>query len=129
MKLVQAGLKQVLRKLEDLHWTDWAEVAEMFTLPKDEQDGSYWKVNWNDFKQKGISISQVNATLETLPKFDYKSKITEFTGNFTQLENYIVEHNIDFSKGTIIKISKLKEEWSIEEITKLFLKTRNLNPT
>lgn len=96
------------------------EIAEMFTLPKEGQDGNYWKVNWNDFKQKGISISQVNATLETLPMFNYKNKIIELSGNFSQLENYIAENNIDFTKGTVIKISKLKEEWSEDEINKLF---------
>ena len=96
------------------------EIAEMFTLPKDGQYGNYWKVNWNDFKQKGISISQVNATLETLPFFNYKNKIIELSGNFPQLENYIIENNIDFSKGTVIRISKLKEEWIDDEINKLY---------
>ena len=96
------------------------EIAEMFTLPKDGKDGNYWKVNWDDFKQKGISISQVNATLETLPAFDYKSKIIELSGNFSQLEKFIIENSIDFTKGTVIKISKIKEEWTEEEINKLF---------
>ncbi|MDD5571893.1 MAG: ATP-binding protein [Bacteroidales bacterium] len=96
------------------------EIAEMFTLPKVGKDGNYWKVNWDDFKQKGISISQVNATLEMLPAFDYKSKIIELSGNFSQLENFIIDNNIDFSKGTIIKISKIKEEWTEEEVNKLF---------
>lgn len=97
------------------------EVAEMFTLPKDpQQAASYWKVNWNDFKQKGISISQVNATLDELPNFNYRNKISDLTGNFSQLENYISENNIEFTKGTVIKISKLREVWSEEEITKLF---------
>lgn len=97
------------------------EVAEMFTLPKDpQQTASYWKVNWNDFKQKGISISQVNATLDELPNFNYRNKITELTGNFTQLETFISENNIDFAKGTVIKISKLREVWTEDEITKLF---------
>jgi signal transduction histidine kinase len=96
------------------------EVAEMFTLPKDEKNGNYWKVNWNDFKQKGISISQVNATLETLADFDYGSKIKELIGNLPPFESYITEKEIGFTKGTVIKISKLKEVWSEEEITKLF---------
>ncbi|MBN8678107.1 MAG: sensor histidine kinase [Chitinophagales bacterium] len=97
------------------------EIAEMFTLPKDPQQiASYWKVNWNDFKQKGISISQVNATLDELTNFNYRGKISELTGNFSQLENYISEKNIDFTKGTVIRISKLREVWSEEEISKLF---------
>jgi signal transduction histidine kinase len=97
------------------------EIAEMYTLPKDPQQvASYWKVNWNDFKQKGISISQVNATLDELPNFNYKDKISDLTGDFSQLENYISKNNIEFTKGTLIKISKLREAWTEEEITKLF---------
>ncbi len=78
------------------------EMAEMYTLPKDGTDGNYWKVNWNDFKQKGISISQVNATLNPLPSFNYKEKIAELSGSFQPLINYITQKNIDFSKGTLI---------------------------
>ena len=96
------------------------EITEMYTLPKKDTTGYYWKVNWNDFKQKGISISSVNATLESLLSFDYKNKVVELSGNFLKLKKYITEKSIDLINGTVIKISKLKEEWSEEEITKLF---------
>lgn len=96
------------------------EIAEFYTLPKDQKNGSYWKVNWNDFKKKGISISQVNATLDELTDFNYRKKISELTGFYNQLENYISDNNIGFTKGTIIKISNLKDIWLEEEITKLF---------
>ncbi len=96
------------------------EIAEMFTLSKGKLDGCYWKVNWNDFKPRGISISQVNAILEPLPAFNYRQKIDELSGNFTPLSDYLTNKNFDLSNGTIIKISNLKEEWTEEEITKLF---------
>jgi hypothetical protein len=91
------------------------EVAELYTLSKEKTEGCYWKVNWNDFKQKGISISQVNAILEPLTDFDYKNKITELAPSLVE---YISE--LDFACGTVIKISSLKESWDKEEIDKLF---------
>ncbi|HEY5463206.1 MAG TPA: ATP-binding protein [Hanamia sp.] len=96
------------------------EIAEMYTLPKEGTEGNYWKVNWNDFKQKGISISEVNATLESLSTLDYKNKIAKLSANFSQLETFIKEKNIDFNNGTVIKISNLKEEWTEDEINRLF---------
>ncbi len=104
------------------------EIAEMYTLPKDSPDGSFWKVNWNDFKQKGIAISQVNAILESLPSFNYELKIGEFTNKFPQLKEYIEKNNVNFNKGTFIKISNLKEAWDEEEISKLFQNLEILIP-
>ncbi|AEE50517.1 ATP-binding protein [Haliscomenobacter hydrossis] len=95
-------------------------TSEMFTLPKNEDNGYYWKVNWNDFKRKGISISEVTATLEILPEFDYKKKVFELSDNFPQIQTFFSEKNIDLTKGTVIKISGLKEQWTNEEISSLF---------
>jgi len=96
------------------------ELAEMYTLPKENTDGNYWKVNWNDFKQKGVPISQVHATLDALPSFDYKNKVEELSANFKPLQDYITKKGIDFTKGTLLKISNLREIWKEEEIQKLF---------
>lgn len=94
------------------------EIAEMFTLPKQSLNGHYWKVNWNDFKQKGISISDVKATLDDIQNFDYKNKITELSNNFPKLKEYL--KIIDFSNGTLIKISGIRDLWTESEISRLF---------
>lgn len=96
------------------------EVAEVYTLPKNEVNGSYWKVNWNDFKQKGIALSKVKATLDARKNFNYREKISDLTDKFLPLEKYIEEKGITFGKGTLIRITNLKEEWSEEDISKLF---------
>lgn len=96
------------------------EVAEVYTLPDGEKNGNYWKVNWNSFKQKGISISDVKATLETILDFNYQQKIVDLANNFLSFKTYLAEKNIDFRNGTIIKISVLRELWSEDEISRLF---------
>jgi signal transduction histidine kinase len=96
------------------------ELAEMYTLPSENTTGNFWKVDWNDFKQKGVSISDVKAILEPIPEFDLSSKIKDLIGDFLPLQNYITERNFDLSHGTIIKISRLKEPWTSDELSKLY---------
>jgi len=96
------------------------ETAEMYTLPKKSDVGNYWRVNWNDFKQKGISISQVNAVLEPLSNDEFNTVLTKISTYSSRLLEYIIHNEMEFNSGTIIKISNLKEQWSIDEITKLY---------
>ncbi|MXO04369.1 ATP-binding protein [Flavobacterium sp. HBTb2-11-1] len=96
------------------------ENSEMFTLPRNSTDGNYWRVDWNDFNQKGISISQVNAVLEPLSNLDYISTLTKISSLSSNLLEYISQNDASFNNGTIIKISNLREKWSEEEIFKLF---------
>lgn len=93
-------------------------VSEMYTKPKENTIGFYWKVDWNEFQQKGIAISDVNADLEDLENFDLKAKIIELSDNFSPLLK--LTYDIDFEHGTVIKISNLREIWSEDEIKKLF---------
>jgi len=93
-------------------------LSEMYTKPKESTKGFYWKVDWNEFQQKGIAISDVNADLEDLENFDLKAKIIELADNFPPLLK--LTYDIDFEHGTIIKISNLREVWSEDEIKKLF---------
>src|SRR5204862_3314311 len=57
-------------------------LTEMYTLPKGQADGNIWQVNWNDFKRKGIGISDVKAILEPLINFNYKDKLIELSNKF-----------------------------------------------
>lgn len=94
------------------------EVAEMFTLPKEASDGFFWKVNWEDFKKAGIGISDVKATLDGLPQFNYKEKIAGIGKSCPKLLDYIKD--LEFKNGTLIKISGLRDNWPEEDITRLF---------
>lgn len=102
------------------------EISEMITLPKKSNIGSYWKVNWNDFKKKGISISNVKADLKNLSNYNLKNRIISLAQDFEPMKSYI--ENINFTSGTIIKISSLKEKWDEDEIQKLFENLEILSP-
>ena len=63
------------------------EIAEMYTLPEKSSNGHYWRVDWNDFKKKGIAISEVKATLYDIPNFNFQSKVEELSIEFPHLLN------------------------------------------
>lgn len=104
------------------------EIAEMYTLPKTSSSGSYWKVNWNDFKKKGIAISEVKAILDTLSDSSYKSNISELSLEFPSLAELISSDQLNISSGTFIKITNLKEDWTEDQLSKLFENLEILTP-
>lgn len=93
-------------------------VSEMYTLPEKSSGGYYWKVNWNEFQQKGIPISSVMADLEERPGMDLKQQVLDFATSFVPLTELIT--TLDFTHGTLIKISSLRETWDEDEIKRLF---------
>jgi hypothetical protein len=101
--------------------------TEMWTLSKVAKDkiGSFWKMDWNQFDQSDKTISQIEAELEPI-EIELKEKIRSLTNNNQQIENVI--DNIDFNRGTIIKISNLKDDWFNEEISSVFKSLEALIP-
>ncbi|MBL7858200.1 MAG: sensor histidine kinase [Cyclobacteriaceae bacterium] len=102
------------------------EVAELYTVPTGKSNGSYWKVDWAGFQKKGAAIHQVKARLDSLKLTAFKQEVAELSRDFENLSAYLRE--IDLTSGTIIKISKLREEWSKDEIDKLYANLEILNP-
>ena len=85
-------------------------LSEMWTIPKEGNKtiGTYWNMNWRQFDNAKGSLGDVTAGQEDLRldlkqflKLQFKSKI--------RLLNKLNE--IDFSSGTVIKISSLKDSW------------------
>ena len=101
--------------------------TEMWTLSKHAENkiGSFWKMDWNQFDNSDKVISQIVAELEPI-KINLKEKILSLTKNNQQVENVIDE--IDFNKGTIIKISNLKDEWFNESTSAVFKNLEALIP-
>lgn len=93
------------------------EIAEIYTLPKEELQGYLWKVNWEDFKIPNIGISQVTASLDPISNFNYRHKVEEIATNSERLLTYL--SSIDFNNGTLIKISKLRDVWQYEDLKRL----------
>ncbi|MEM7105023.1 MAG: sensor histidine kinase [Bacteroidota bacterium] len=101
--------------------------TEMWTLSKKSEDnnGCYWKMDWNQFDQSDKSISQIEAELE-IQKIDLKEKIKELTSQDESITRIIKE--INFQKGTIIRVSNLKDDWFIDETDSLFKSLEALIP-
>jgi hypothetical protein len=101
--------------------------TEMWTLSKKAKDniGSFWKMDWNQFDEAEKSISQIEAELEPI-KVDLKDKIKTLTNN-NKLVSEIID-DINFDKGTIIKISNLKDDWFDDETSSVFKSLEALIP-
>lgn len=101
--------------------------TEMWTLSKNAKDGigSFWKMNWNQFDNADKSISQIEAELEP-SKIDLKDKIKKLTNNNLLIGKVIKDLN--FERGTIIKIANLKDDWFNEETSSVFKSLEALIP-
>jgi signal transduction histidine kinase len=101
--------------------------TEMWTISKKakEETGSYWKMDWNQFDESDKAISEIEADLEPI-ELDLKLKIKTLIHN-DLLASKIIE-NINFDRGTIIKISNLKDDWFNDETSSVFKSLEALIP-
>jgi len=101
--------------------------TQMWTLSKNAKDdiGSFWKMDWNQFDDSDKAISQIEAELEPV-KIDLKEKIRSLTNNNQLLEPII--RDLNFERGTIIKITNLKDDWFNEETSSVFKSLEALIP-
>jgi signal transduction histidine kinase len=93
-------------------------TTELLTVSKENGMGYSWNVNWEDFDKVGATVSEINAELDELGEFNFKSEIAS---RFNQIRT--LEKVLDLGKfetGTIIKISNLNDSWDYEQLTKLF---------
>lgn len=101
--------------------------TEMWTLSKNAKNktGSFWKMDWNQFDEAEKVISDIEAELETI-EIDLKNIVKSFTNKNPLLWDIL--ENIKFDKGTIIKISNLKDDWFNEETSSVFKSLEALIP-
>ncbi|MEE9361647.1 MAG: sensor histidine kinase [Cellulophaga sp.] len=93
--------------------------TELYTISKENKEkGHYWKVDWNDFDKKGAVVSQISADLDEKPNLDLKMVLKKKFGNNSKILELIEEESFD--TGTIIKISKLNDDWEFEQLKNLF---------
>jgi signal transduction histidine kinase len=93
--------------------------TKLYTVSEEiDENGQFWKVNWNDFDKTGAVVSQVNADLDEKPNLDLKALLKKKFGDNEAINKIIEEESFD--NGTIIKISNLNDDWEIEQLKKLF---------
>lgn len=101
--------------------------TEMWTLSKTakNKNGSFWKMDWDQFDESEKVISQIEAELESI-KVELKEIIRTLTSHNILVEKLI--ENTRFDRGTIIKISNLKDDWLNEEASSVFKSLEALIP-
>jgi len=101
--------------------------TEMWTLPKNnkENKGTYWKMDWNQFDDSDKIISEIEADIEPI-NLDFTEKIKSIIKGNIKLEKYA--NNISFKKGTILKITNLKDSWDTDGISDVFKNLEALIP-
>lgn len=100
--------------------------AEMITVSEADTPGFRWMVNWDDFLQPNIVLSDVSATLDELEVAYFKDLVLGFTGSNNRIREVINKH--EFLTGTIIKIHYLREKWTDDYLDKLYSNLELLIP-
>lgn len=99
--------------------------TEMITAAIDYENLIHWSMDWLQFEEIDKSLSDINATIEPISGISF---IDYFKTNINSLKvNQIIE-DFDFSKGTIIRISNLRDSWDQNGIEKLFKSLEALIP-
>jgi hypothetical protein len=80
-------------------------ICEMITTNQEDQQTLEWINNWSDFEVEGKELEDVEAELNNIkgPLLDY---IPE------NIRQHIIEKGFDFSSGTVIKITGLRDTWT-----------------
>ncbi|MEP5340468.1 MAG: ATP-binding protein [Algibacter sp.] len=101
--------------------------TEMWTLSKttSKNQGAYWKMDWNQFDDSDKIISQIEADIEPL-QLDLAEKIKSIIKGNASLEKLI--KSISLKKGTILKITNLKDSWDLDGINDVFKNLEALIP-
>ncbi len=101
--------------------------TEMWTLSKNAKNktGSFWKMDWNQFDESEKAISQIEAELEPV-QLNLKEKIFSLTNNNKLVASIL--KGIEFERGTILKISNLKDEWFNHDTSSVFKSLEALIP-
>jgi signal transduction histidine kinase len=101
--------------------------TEMWTLSKTatKNQGSYWKMDWNQFDDSDKIISQIEADIEPI-NLELSEKIKSIIKGNVRLEKLV--KNISLKKGTILKITNLKDSWDLDGINDVFKNLEALIP-
>lgn len=118
--------------------------CELISINNDETNSAvYWSVDWTQFENPSATIDQVKAELLNIPLpslkdgLDYLSHNTIHPISFNEIISKIKSNSttkfswknlINFSTGTIIKVSNLHELWNNKAVRNLFNKLEVLVP-
>jgi len=120
---VKAGAKGIGRFALDR----LGSVCKMITKPEpnDTIVGYHWNVDWEDFELEGKNIHEVEADFKEITPLDYIHQIKNEISDLKVL-NIITKKFTN--KGTLLKVSELRDWWTNKDISKLFENLEVLSP-
>lgn len=93
------------------------EKCELYSKNKNE-DIIRWKTNWKKFEESGKMLDDIDAEFEHL-----NSRLTSFLPKTVKESIKKIEEekkiNFDFTSGTIIKITDLRDDWTENKVERL----------
>lgn len=93
-------------------------VCELFTKSNNEHHTIRWKTNWNSFEEEGKVLEDIEAEFEYVEKSIFEKLPASVAEEIKKLEKEI-DTTIDFSTGTIIRISNLRDVWTLSQIERM----------
>lgn len=99
--------------------------TELISTSQNAEESIKWSVKWSDFENEDGDIGDVYANLGRIENFNHKKYVeTLFSNN--RIEKLLNQY--DFTKGTIIKITELRDKWEKDYIEKVFSNLSNIVP-
>jgi hypothetical protein len=124
---IRAGAKGIGRFALDR----LGDNGEMITLPKNNDSGYKWNVDWSDFEKENAIIGKVTADLFEVSSMDFKIQTIESI-NDSRIESLIKEIESEkgnhFKNGTILKVTNLRDNWNEKNIRRIFNSLEILTP-
>ena len=92
-------------------------ICEMYTKHESSNNTLYWKTDWRNFEESGKTINEVAADIDFID-----SDIRLFIPHniVKNLDNINEDIMNNFTTGTILKITNLRDNWSDKNIDKIF---------
>ncbi|MFT9494967.1 ATP-binding protein, partial [Anaerosolibacter sp.] len=100
--------------------------GDMFTITENSKSGYEWHVNWSDFELNNTNIGSVFAELNEDSKLDLNAIIKKKLQDFPKLKETLIKNK--FYKGTLIKISDLRDDWPDSDVKRVFANLEGLIP-
>uniref|UniRef100_UPI00404A756F ATP-binding protein n=1 Tax=Gelidibacter sp. TaxID=2018083 RepID=UPI00404A756F len=100
--------------------------CEMFTKTSDKANVLKWAVDWEKFNKKSAVISDIKANLDTIDSQSIIAIAKDLLANYT-IDESIFNDWVE-EKGTIIKITELRDDWHQKSISLLYSNLELLVP-
>jgi signal transduction histidine kinase len=103
-------------------------ISEMWTVPKNKVDSNkdfYWRMDWRQFEAPLKSLYDIKASLEE-KTIELKEILLDFVFKGNGMPEVL--NKTSFFKGTILKISGLKDEWFVNNLSSVHKSLEALIP-